>query len=448
MQAWKFYFITFGCKVNQYETQSLREAWQARGGVECDDPAQADMVCVNSCAITARGERDARNAVFRLRRAAPAARLILTGCAARLFEDFRRHGHEDCVQPDLVLPQGDKRLLLAGPWTEEAQAPAGEAQAPSYPPFAISGFRRARPVLKVQDGCQHRCTYCIVPLTRGRCLSRPPEDVIAEARRLLLAGHAEIMISGINLRQYGRDNADFGDFWSLLRRLDAALAPEFAGRGRFRISSLEPSQLDDEGVETLMACRMLCPQLHISLQHASQPVLRRMGRGHYTAEMLQRAVERLHAHWPVMGLGADIIAGFPGEREEDVACLLDFVRETPFSYAHVFPYSRRPGTAADRFDGHLPQQVKQERAARVRAAVEERRQAFWQAQLALPHMLLAADSPAPDQVPARRRKAIKGVNEFYVPCILPAGAHPGRELLAVRPLSVTDKGLLVEPLAD
>lgn len=303
-------------------------------------------------------------------------------------------------------------------------------------------------MLKVQDGCQHRCTYCIVPLTRGRCLSRPPEDVIAEARRLLLAGHAEIMISGINLRQYGRDNADFGDFWSLLRRLDAALAPEFAGRGRFRISSLEPSQLDDEGVETLMACRMLCPQLHISLQHASQPVLRRMGRGHYTAEMLQRAVERLHAHWPVMGLGADIIAGFPGEREEDVACLLDFVRETPFSYAHVFPYSRRPGTAADRFDGHLPQQVKQERAARVRAAVEERRQAFWQAQLALPRMLLAADSPAPDQAPARRRKAIKGVNEFYVPCILPAGAHPGRELLAVRPLSVTDKGLLVEPLAD
>ncbi|MCI6332247.1 MAG: tRNA (N6-isopentenyl adenosine(37)-C2)-methylthiotransferase MiaB, partial [Desulfovibrio piger] len=109
MQAWKFYFITFGCKVNQYETQSLREAWQARGGVECDDPAQADVVCVNSCAITARGERDARNAVFRLRRAAPAARLILTGCAARLFEDFRQHGHEDCVQPDLVLPQGDKR---------------------------------------------------------------------------------------------------------------------------------------------------------------------------------------------------------------------------------------------------------------------------------------------------------------------------------------------------
>ena len=337
MQAWKFFFITFGCKVNQYETQSLREAWQARGGVECDDPAQADVVCVNSCAITARGERDARNAVFRLRRAAPAARLILTGCAARLFEDFRRHGHEDCVQPDLVLPQGDKRLLLAGPWTEEARAPAEETRAPSYPPFAISGFRRARPVLKVQDGCQHRCTYCIVPLTRGRCLSRPPEDVIAEARRLLLAGHAEIMISGINLRQYGRDHAAFGDFWSLLRRLDAALTPEFAGRGRFRISSLEPSQLDDEGVETLMSCRMLCPQLHISLQHASQPVLRRMGRGHYTAAMLQRAVERLRAHWPVMGLGADIIAGFPGEREEDVACLLDFVRETPFSYAHVFP---------------------------------------------------------------------------------------------------------------
>ena len=123
MQAWKFYFITFGCKVNQYETQSLREAWQARGGVECDDPAQADVVCVNSCAITARGERDARNAVFRLRRAAPAARLILTGCAARLFEDFRRHGHEDCVQPD--LPEGKGTVGVAISSRHLAPTPVG-----------------------------------------------------------------------------------------------------------------------------------------------------------------------------------------------------------------------------------------------------------------------------------------------------------------------------------
>ena len=123
MQAWKFYFITFGCKVNQYETQSLREAWQARGGVECDDPAQADVVCVNSCAITARGERDARNAVFRLRRAAPAARLILTGCAARLFEDFRQHGHEDCVQPD--LPEGKGTVCVDIHSSHLAPTPVG-----------------------------------------------------------------------------------------------------------------------------------------------------------------------------------------------------------------------------------------------------------------------------------------------------------------------------------
>ena len=209
MPAWKFFLVTFGCKVNQYETQSLREAWLAQGGEECESPAAADVVCVNSCAITAKGERDARNAVFRLRREAPGARLILTGCAARLFADFKPRPGAIWAAPDLLVPQEEKSSLLRGPWADldaapgytpgsamddtpdgtpqtAAVAPAlSPAAGPHFPPFHISAFKRARPVLKVQDGCAHRCTYCIVPQTRGKPRSRPPEEIIAEARRLL-----------------------------------------------------------------------------------------------------------------------------------------------------------------------------------------------------------------------------------------------------------------------
>lgn len=446
MCAWKFHFVTFGCKVNQYETQALREAWTAQGGTECDSPDAADVVCINSCAITARGERDARNAIFRVRRDAPGARVLLTGCAARLVAGQTA---ADKDAPDAVIAQEAKSRLLAGPGAiADGLTDTADADA-AFPPFEISGFRRARPVLKVQDGCRHRCTYCIVPLTRGACRSRASFDAIREARRLLEAGYAELMISGINLRQYGRDKPEYGDFWSLLQRLDAALAPEFAGRARLRISSLEPSQLDARGLDILRGCRMVCPHLHISLQHASPAVLRRMGRGHYSADMLEQAVHELRAHWPVMALGADLLLGFPGESEEDVRCLLDFVERMPFSYAHVFPYSRRPGTAADRMDGQLPQQLKQERAARVRAAVAARQEAFREAQLRLPRLLAAPEAPMQDGRP--RNRPFKGVNEYYVPCLLPpeaAQAAETRRLIPVRPLELTPKGLRVALLDE
>ena len=446
MCAWKFHFVTFGCKVNQYETQALREAWTAQGGTECDSPDAADVVCINSCAITARGERDARNALFRVRRDAPGARVLLSGCAARLVAGQTAAGRD---APDAVIVQEAKSRLLAGPESvADGLTDTADADA-AFPPFEISGFRRARPVLKVQDGCRHRCTYCIVPLTRGACRSRDPFDAIREARRLLEAGYAELMISGINLRQYGRDKAEYGDFWSLLQRLDAALAPEFAGRARLRISSLEPSQLDARGLDILRGCRMVCPHLHISLQHASPAVLRRMGRGHYSADMLEQAVHELRAHWPVMALGADLLLGFPGESEEDARCLLDFVERMPFSYAHVFPYSRRPGTAADRMDGQLPQQLKQERAARVRAAVTERQEAFREAQLRLPRLLAAPEAPMQDGRP--RNRPFKGVNEYYVPCLLPPEAAQAAEthrLIPVRPLELTPKGLRVALLDE
>lgn len=444
MAPWTFHILTFGCKVNQYESQAIREAWQARGGREAEAPEAADVVLINSCAVTSRGERDARNAVFRVRRAAPEARILLAGCAARLFEAFRPRPGAEWAAPDLCLGNEQKPLLLAGPW--DLLLLKDGAESPAWAPYRITAFNRARAVLKVQDGCVHRCTYCIVPQTRGAPRSRPPQEALAEARALLAAGHAELVISGINLGQYGRDRPEYGDFWQLLRFLDAGLAPDFAGRARLRVSSLEPSQLDARGLETLAGCRMLCPHLHISLQHASLKVLRRMGRGHYSAADLEKALGRVAAFWPRLGLGADILVGFPGETEEDFHILLETLERLPLSYAHVFPYSRRPGTAAAKFAGHLPQKLRHERAAAARAVVERQTQRFREGQLGLARMLVA-----PDDGEARGAAVRKGVNEYYVPCFfsapLPGGAEGRRRLVAARPVGLDARGLLVEALA-
>lgn len=464
--GWRFCLLTFGCKVNQYESQALREAWLAQGGQETGDLATADIVCINSCAITARGERDARNAVFRARREAARARIILTGCATRLFAGFVPRRGQEWHLPDLLVPQEDKASLLNGPWPESQAgltAPAvpeptsiRRLSAQAFPPFAISDYVRARAILKIQDGCDHYCSFCIVPQTRGKPVSRQPGEILAEARRLIGAGHAELVISGINLAMYGKDwqgredagqasardsSPDSGpacgepdpqirDFWGLLAWLDKSLAAEFAGQARLRISSLEPGQLDQRGLEVLASARLVCPQLHISLQHGSDKVLKRMNRGHYSAQMLRDAVTTLARHWPLFGLGADLLVGFPGETEADLEQLLALASDLPFSYAHVFPYSARPGTAAARMPGQLPAREKAARAAAVRQVIEAKKTAFLQRQLELPEVWLAlnpvlAQNIGPDSKPAAQpaddgsdgKKQLEAVNEYYSRCL-------------------------------
>lgn len=448
MAPWTFHILTFGCKVNQYESQSLREAWTAQGGQECDDPAAAQVAVVNSCAVTARGERDARNALYRLHRAAPSARRILTGCSACLAG--KNLQDPSCL--DVLVPPRAKALLLEGPWSPALTGDPLPASAVAAPfgegGFRIHAFRRARPVLKVQDGCSHRCTYCIVPLVRGPAVSRPLPEILTEAEGLLEAGHGEIMISGINLHQYGRDmrqpgqSRHEGDFWDLLQKLDGYLAPRWAGRARLRISSLEPSQLTPRGLDILSACRMVCPHAHLSLQNGSPQVLKHMGRGHYRPAALAAAVRDLRSLWPDMGLGADILMGFPGEGEEDVQSTLGVVRELGLTYAHVFPYSARPGTPAATFAGQVPHKEKLARAAAVRAAVAAQQKSFWQSLLSLPELNVALDAP-------HGTATGKGVDARYVPCLLhsaPAPESVRQSMVRARPLRVGKEGLVVQPL--
>ena len=483
-----FYIATLGCKVNQYESQALREAWVAAGLCETREPEQAAVILVNSCAVTAKAVADVRNAVRRLHRAAPEAAIIVTGCAAA------PQAKELAALPGVrrVVPQDGKAGLKAlvpelarnmendcGGIRKEAPPENIPAARPAYPDFAVSGYERSRAVLKIQDGCSHGCAYCIVPLTRGGARSRPFAESLAEARRLLEAGFGEIVISGVNLRQY-RQRGGQG-FWHFLSALDGALAPEWAGRARFRLSSLEPGQLDGEALETLARCRMVAPHLHLSLQSGSPSVLRRMGRGHYEPLLLPAFLAELRTIWPLYGLGADILTGFPGESAGEFAEGLELVRALGLTYAHVFPYSKRPGTTAAVMPDQIAHDVKKERAAALRETARQGKEAFLRQLAALPELTVAfedrdgdpADSDgrasgqttnqtanqtaghptnqatgapaghaAAPAIDATKNRTSRGVCEYYAECRL-SGGVPARGLTRVRPCGADGETLLV-----
>ena len=442
-KTWTFQIITFGCKVNQYESQAIREAWIRAGAYECRKASEAEIIVVNSCAITAKGERDARQMLARLRRKAPQAKLLLTGCAARLLAQNTRLP----ADYDLILAPNDKALLLE-PTTWLARLSHKELNAlqdkPAlYPPFQISRFKRARPVLKVQDGCTHRCTYCIVPTLRTHAASRSPAEVVDEAKRLIHQGYSELILSGINLKQYGKGTT-YGDFWNLLRILDSELHA-YSGRVRLRISSVEPSQLTARGLATLKDCHLLCPHLHISLQHASRKILRRMGRGHYKAQDLAQALTEIATFWPVFGLGCDIICGFPGEEEEDHVELLDFCTQMPFTYAHVFPYSPRPGTAAATFPERVSEKIQARRSLQLRNLFQKKNRAFRE-------KLLAQNIPLKIVLEGEKGVCTKGVSEYYIACTLlqdyPQITEKRHALLEVKICALNEKGLTVTPICD
>ncbi|SFL52045.1 radical SAM methylthiotransferase, MiaB/RimO family [Desulfomicrobium norvegicum] len=409
-----FFLTTQGCKVNQYESQAIREALVADGLMETDDPSLADIVLINSCAVTERAVLDLAKLVRSLASASPKPWIVVAGCAVEA--DRERILAMDAV--DEIIAQKDKTLLGS---PNQTKAP--------FPALAISGYNRARGVIKVQDGCSHGCTYCIIPTTRGRSVSRPAEEIISEASRLLDSGIREISLCGINLRHYGRDLPAKEDFWDLLTAVDQALSPRWAGRARLRLGSLEPGDLNAKALSTLAQSRLMTPHLHISLQSGSREVLRRMGRGHYGPEQIFDFLRDLREIWPVFGLGADLIAGFPGETGEHADETLEVVRRLPLSYAHVFPYSERPGTPAVDFKGSVPGHIRRERAKALRREVSLKRADFLLELLKLPAMDVALEDGG------------TGMNEFYVECAVSDAPSRARELLRVVPTGLTSSGL-------
>jgi threonylcarbamoyladenosine tRNA methylthiotransferase MtaB len=399
--------ITFGCRLNAFESEVIRGVAAGLG----------DAVIVNTCAVTAEAERQARQAIRRARREHPQARIIVTGCAATLTPE--RYAALDGV--DLVL---DNRAKLR----PESYAPGPNFAAPAAVPrdAAVAGEGRVRGYLQVQQGCDHRCTFCIIPYARGASRSVPLAQIIAQARESLDAGCREIVLTGVDLTAYGADLPGRPTLGEMTRDLLAAVP----GIARLRLSSLDPSEIDEPLWELFGAEPRLMPHLHFSFQAGDDLILKRMKRRHSRAQAIA-AVRRARGLRPETAIGADLIAGFPTETEDMFRRSLDLVEECGIAFLHVFPYSPRPGTPAARMPPVDPGIVR-ERAARLRAAGE-----------AVLHAEIASRDGAQTDVlierPGRGRAA------FYAPVAVDAAAPVG----AVMPmrLSVRDgRNLIGVPL--
>src|SRR5437868_855054 len=338
--------ITFGCRLNAFESEVIRRAAAAAG--------LTGAVIVNTCAVTAEAERQARQAIRRARRQHPEARIVVTGCAAHLSPER----YAALPEVDRVL-DNQAKLLPQSYLPESAALPDPIETAPHL----VDGFEgKCRAFLQVQQGCDHRCTFCIIPYARGASRSVPMRIIADQARRLVAADYREIVLTGVDLTAYGADLPGMPSLGQMVRRLLAAV-PQLE---RLRLSSLDPAEIDAELWHLLAEERRLMPHLHLSLQAGDDLILKRMKRRHSRAEAIAVA-RRARNLRPEVALGADLIAGFPTETEDAFRRSIDLVAECGLAFVHVFPYSARPGTPAARMP-EVPHPIVKERAARLRSA--------------------------------------------------------------------------------
>jgi threonylcarbamoyladenosine tRNA methylthiotransferase MtaB len=353
-------FHTLGCKVNAYETEAIWQLFQRHGYDKVDFDQQADVYVINTCTVTNTGDRKSRQIIRRAIRRNPDAVVAVTGCYAQTSPgEILKIPGVDVV----VGTQGREKLL---DYIEEhrrtrqpVHAVKNIMKAREFEELDVPTFsERTRASLKIQEGCNNFCTFCIIPWARGLLRSRKPESVLKQARQLVDAGYKEIVLTGIHTGGYGEDMEDY-KLADLLWDLDRV-----EGLKRIRISSIEASQIDDRVIEVLNQSDKMCRHLHIPLQAGDDDVLKRMRR-RYTVDEYRRKVEHLHQAMPQVAITTDVIVGFPGETDEQFENGYRLIEELQFSELHVFPYSKRTGTPAARMDGQVKPEVKQERVQRL-----------------------------------------------------------------------------------
>ena len=390
----KLYLRTFGCRANQYDSEAVRAMVEAEGATIVDAPEDADVAVFNSCAVTADAVADLRQQVRRAARRNPALHSIVMGCASAL--------PGDATTQILQLP--GVRALVRGADLETLAGAIGLAGDGVARTSRQSG---ARALLRIQDGCDEHCTFCVTTLARGAHRSRSADAIVAEARALA-EHHGEIVLTGVHIGSFGREHGS--SLGALVQRLVREV-PDV----RFRLTSIEATEVDDALADLLVgSAGRVAPHLHAPLQSGSDRVLRRMGRHWYTAANYAAAVERLAARASVFALAADVITGFPGERDEDHVATVALVRALPFTSLHVFPYSERPGTAAARLPEPVAPQTARARAAELRDIAAAKAEA---------HRRRRAGSDA-DVVVVRDGPAPRGLTEDFLDVALGAGAPP------------------------
>jgi len=364
-------FHTLGCKVNFYDTEAIWQMFKKEGYTQVDFESEADVYLINTCSVTNTGDKKSRQMIRRAIRRNPDAIIAVTGCYAQTAPaDILAIPGVDIV---IGTQDRDKLIPLIREFQQKRQpinAVRNIMKTRTFEELDVPEFAdRTRAFLKIQEGCNNFCTFCIIPWTRGLSRSRAPEKVLEQARKLAAAGYEEIVLTGIHTGGYGDDLENY-KLHDLLRDLD-----KIDGLRRIRISSIEASQVTDEMIEVLMSSPKMCRHLHIPLQAGDDDVLRRMRRK-YTTEEYAATIEKLHRVMPGVAITTDVIVGFPGETDEMFENGYRFMKRMKFAEMHVFPYSKRSGTPAARMDNQVDEEVKNERVHRLIDLSEEMQLAY------------------------------------------------------------------------
>ncbi len=344
----KFRVVTLGCRTNQYESQAYADQLRAIGYAEAGEGEEAELCIVNTCTVTESADSSSRYQIRHLARQNPQAKLIVTGCLAeRVPEEIR--GMQEVAH---VVGNAQKEDLLSVVFPDQ-----------ELPEFSIQNFgAHTRAFVKIQDGCDSFCTYCILPYVRGRSRSRGVEEILKEVRTLVGNGYKEIVLTGINIGDFDGNPAEGMPpvrLAELVRKVD-----QVEGLERLRLSSIDPDEVDDELMGAILKGKTTCPSMHIVLQSGSNVILKRMNRK-YTRQMFFEAIERLSTHCSDFTFTTDVIVGFPGETEGDFQETLEVIREVRFAKVHMFPYSERKRTRAALFPNKVPEPVMKQRRQEV-----------------------------------------------------------------------------------
>ena len=403
----KVAFHTLGCKVNHYETEAIKEAFVSRGAEIVGEEDPADVYVINTCTVTNIADRKSRQFIRRAKKTNPDAIIVVTGCYAQVASD------DVAAMPEVDLVMGNNRKSeICGLVMEKfvakssTEAPAegldadrGHAEVRVIPRDELTFYEdlgkiksasdeMSRAYIKIQDGCDRFCSYCLIPYARGPVRSRKADEIVEEVRDLVEAGFREVVLTGINTALYGTEAGAEHSLSELLTMLDEL---ETSEDFRIRLSSLEPTVVDKDNVEEIIRHRRLCHHLHLSVQNGSDSVLKAMNR-HYTREEYLDIVFMLRNHDPLFGITTDIIVGFPGETEKDFKDTLDIVKKSAFGRTHVFRYSPRKGTAGAAMKDAVPEQIKKDRSEALESLGEKAAKAFTGANLGITHTVLIEES--------------------------------------------------------
>ncbi len=423
-----------GCKVNSYETEAMQELLEQNGYEIVPFGEKADVYIVNTCSVTNIADRKSRQMLHRARRLNPEALVVAAGCYAQAA------GHELLKDGsvDILIGNNEKAQLLSILEDGRGHAHIQDlAHGREYEELSINrAAGHTRAFMKIQDGCDQFCSYCIIPYTRGRVRSRKLEGVVREAERLAAGGYQEVVLTGIHLDSYGKDFED-ADLLSAVRAVAS-----IDGIRRIRLGSLEPRIMTEAFVKGLAAIPKLCPHFHLSLQSGCDETLRRMNRK-YTTEEFRASCERLRGHFDEPALTTDVIVGFPGETEEEFLKTLEFLKEIRFYETHVFKFSRRKGTRADRMEGQVPEPVKNERSAVLLRLTQENSKVYRERLIGRTVEVLMETPQMKDGLWYQM-----GHTREYVEAAVPGKESLSNQLVRVKVEKLLDSGTLCGTLAQ